>query len=392
MEEKNEVIETLEKENVSSNDVNQEKIDDLKDTKNESAKEKKHKKHKKDKNDKNVKNRKSIGTGMLITIIILSLMTIAAIVLNDYIFGWGSVFYNDISSYNVLNTIYHKIPALIRTIQIFTIAYLLNMLLKFILSKCLAKSKKSQTIEKLLCSFIKYLIALVAIFMILNAWGVDTTTLLASAGILGLVIGLGAQSLIADIIAGIFIVFENVYQVGDIIVVGDWRGTVDEIGIRTTKIIDAGGNVKIINNSEISSVINQTKELSLARAKISIEYGESIERVEIIIKNNLDKIKQAIPEIVEGPYYKGVDALGESSVDLLFFAKCNEEDIYIVQRAMNRELKLLFDKNNINIPFPQVTISKLEQKDVEVSKATQKDAQKFVQEQREISKGMEDKK
>ena len=133
MEEKNEVIETLEKENVSSNDVNQEKIDDLKDTKNESAKEKKHKKHKKDKNDKNVKNRKSIGTGMLITIIILSLMTIAAIVLNDYIFGWGSVFYNDISSYNVLNTIYHKIPALIRTIQIFTIAYLLNMLLKFIL-------------------------------------------------------------------------------------------------------------------------------------------------------------------------------------------------------------------------------------------------------------------
>ena len=338
------------------------------------------------------KKEKKFGVGKIITLAVLGVITIASIVLNNYIIGPGSVFDQNISGYDILNKIYQKIPALIRTIRIFTIAYLLNMLIKFILSKFLAKSKKSQTIEKLLYSFIKYLIALVAIFMILNAWGVDTTTLLASAGILGLVIGLGAQSLIADIIAGIFIVFENVYQVGDIIVVGDWRGTVDEIGIRTTKIIDAGGNVKIINNSEISSVINQTKELSLARAKISIEYGESIERVELIIKDNLENIKNAIPEIVDGPYYKGVDALGESSVDLLFFAKCNEENIYIVQRALNRELKLLFDKNNINIPFPQVTISHLEQKDNQpISKSIQKNAKEFTQEQREKSKGLEDK-
>lgn len=338
------------------------------------------------------KKEKFFTVGKIIWLVIFCGITIAAFILDKYIWGGESVFYNSITGNNVIDTLYKKIPALIRTIQIITIAYLLNLLIKLILSKFLAKSKKSQTIEKLLCSFIKYLIAIIAIFMILNAFGVDTTTLLASAGILTLVIGLGAQSLIADIIAGIFIVFENVYQVGDIIVVGGWRGTVDEIGIRTTKIIDAGGNVKIINNSEISSVINQTKELSLAKATISIEYGESIERVEVIIKNNLERIKNAIPEIVEGPYYKGVDALSASSVDLLFFAKCNEEDIYIVQRAMNRELKLVFDENNINIPFPQVTLSHLEVKDNNISKKDQKDARQFAQEQKELSRDLEDKK
>ena len=197
--------------------------------------------------------------------------------------------------------------------------------------------------------------------------------------------------MIADIIAGIFIVFEGSYQVGDIIVVGDWRGTVDEIGIRTTKIIDAGGNVKIINNSEISSVINQTKELSLAKAKISIEYGESIEKVELVIKNNIERIKNNIPEIIDGPYYKGVDALSDSSVDLLFFAKCKEEDIYSVQRAMNRELKLIFDENNINIPFPQITLNQPTVINSKVSKSAKKDAQNFAQEQKTLSKDIEEK-
>ena len=336
-------------------------------------------------------NKKKVNVTKIVILSILGAFTLAAIILNDKIFGVNSVFFKNISNNNVLNTAYQKIPALIKSVEVITIAYLLNMLVRYILLKFLTKTQKSQTIVKLLCSFIKYLIALVAIFVILNAWGVDTTTLLASAGILGLVIGLGAQSLIADIIAGIFIVFEGAYQVGDIIVVDDWRGTVDEIGIRTTKIIDAGGNVKIINNSTISSVVNQTKELSLARATISIEYGESIPKVELIIKENLERIKKAIPEIVEGPYYKGVDALNSSSVDLLFFAQCHEEDIYIVQRALNRELKLVFDENNINIPFPQVTVNQPVKLDNNVSKKHSKDAEKFAQEQREKSKDMEDK-
>lgn len=335
--------------------------------------------------------KKKINVAVLIVMIIMGGITIAGYVLHGYIFGENSVFYNAISSNAVVNALYSKIPALIKTIQIITIAYFLKQLIEFVSTKSLAKSNRSKTIVKLVNSFIKYLIAIVAIFLSLNAWGVDTSTLLASAGILTLVVGLGAQSLISDIIAGVFIVFEEIYQVGDIIVVGDWRGTVDEIGIRTTKIIDAGGNIKIINNSEISSVINQTKELSLAKAKISIEYGESIQKVELVIKDNLERIKAAIPEIIEGPYYKGVDALSDSSVDLLFFAKCKEEDLYSVQRALNRELKIMFDENNINIPFPQITLNQPTQIDSGVNSKEKKNAQKFAQEQKEISKDLEDK-
>jgi small conductance mechanosensitive channel len=110
-----------------------------------------------------------------------------------------------------------------------------------------------------------------------------------------------------------------------------------------------------------------------------------------VIKNNLETIKKNIPQIVEGPFYKGVDALGESSVDLLFMANCKEEDIYIVQRAMNRELKLLFDENNINIPFPQVVVNEPVQfEDANLSKKQERTAAKFVAEQQELSKEMEE--
>ncbi len=333
--------------------------------------------------------KKQINVKVLITAILFCAVTVAAFVLSGYIYGVNSVFYKNISSNVALNTLYQKIPALIKTIQIITIAFLLNFLISLLLKKALSRSKRGMTITTLVVSFLKYLIAIVAVFLVLGAWGVDTRALLASAGILGLVIGLGAQSMIADILAGISIVFEGEYQVGDIVVIDGWRGVVEEIGVRTTKIKDTGGNVKIINNSAISSIINQTKELSLARAYISIEYGMSIPQVELIIKKNLDRIREAIPQIQEGPYYKGVDKLAESSVDLLFTAACKEEDIYIVQRALNRELKIMFDENGINIPFPQVTVSQLETNDTKARPSQKKEAGDFVAEQAQISKGTE---
>ena len=338
-----------------------------------------------------MEQKKQINVGLLIAAILFCGITIAAFVLSGYIYGANSVFYKNISENVAINTLFQKIPALIKTIQIATIACILNYLIGLLLKKLLSRTQRGMTITTLIISFLKYFIAIVAIFLILGAWGVDTRALLASAGILGLIIGLGAQSMIADILAGISIVFEGEFQVGDIVVIDGWRGSVEEIGVRTTKIKDAGGNVKIVNNSAISSVVNQTKELSLAKAYISIEYGMPIPQAELIIKKNLSRIREAIPEIQEGPYYKGVDRLGESSVDLLFFAKCKEEDLYSVQRALNRELKIMFDENGINIPFPQVTVSQLEPTETKTNRASdKKEARNFVAEQRELSKDMED--
>ena len=334
--------------------------------------------------------KKKINVPGLVLLIIGAVVCVLAIVFSTELFSETSVFNNNPTGNGAIDYVYHKIPALVRTVEIIFIAYVINFIIRVLFSKMFSNYKRAKTIIKLLTSFIKYLIAIIAILLILSAFGVDTRTLLASAGILGLVIGLGAQSLIADIIAGLFIVFEGDFEVGDIVVVDNWRGEVQEIGIRTTKIIDWGGNVKIVNNSHISTIINQTKELSIAVAYIGIEYGKSIPEVERVIKDNLPRIKKNVPEIIEGPFYKGVDELASSSVNLLFMAKCKEEDIYGVKRAMNRELKMIFDENGINVPFPQVTISKLENASSK-NFGTDKEIDDFVKEQRELSKDLEEK-
>ena len=274
----------------------------------------------------------------------------------------------------------------LKSIAIIGIAVTLAIALHY-LAKIVFRGKKARTISRLILSFVKWAIALVAVFLILDAWGAPATATLTGAGVLALIIGLGSQSLVADILAGIFIVFEGEFQVGDIVIVDGWRGEVQEIGIRTTKLVDAGGNIKIVNNSEIKTVINQTQELSLAKAYVSVSYGARIEKIEAVIADNLEKFKEKIPAIVEGPFYKGVSELGESGVSLLFVAKCNEGDIYQVQRDMNREIKIMFDDNGIEIPFNQLVVHMAE--DEEAQNLTSKEAKKaenFNEEQKELSK------
>ena len=338
-----------------------------------------------------IKNEFAENRDLYVVLIICGIIAILFLIFQKDLTGENSIFNDNISDIPIVNTVYQFIPKILQCITIGFLAWVISKIVRFIIEKLFSHSKGGITAAKLFSSFAKYIIGLVAIIMMLGTLGVNTTALVASAGIMALIIGLGAQSLIADVVAGLFIVFEGEYKVGDIIVIDGWRGTVLEIGIRTTRIVDAGGNVKIINNHSISAVINQTKQLSVAKAYISIEYGESLQRVELVIKNNLENIKKNIPQIVEGPFYKGVDALGESSVDLLFMANCKEEDIYIVQRALNRELKLLFDANNISIPFPQIVVNEpVTFEDANLSKKQEKTAAKFVAEQQELSKEMEE--
>ena len=278
---------------------------------------------------------------------------------------------------------------IIRIISYIVFILSASWVVRFILKQLAKPLKKGKAIVDILCSLIKYAAIIVLVFLILKTVGVDTTAILAGIGILGLIVGLGAQPLIADIIAGLFIVFEKVFDVGDIIVVDGFRGTVKEIGIRTTQIVDIGGNIKIINNSDLKTVINMTNQLSLAICDLSIEYGESLERVEAILKENLPSVKEAIPDIKEGPFYRGVSELGDSAVVIRFVANCEEGARYQVERDMNRQFKLIFDKNNINIPFPQIVLNQpTEFKDA--TKAQKKEAQKFVEEQKELSKNLAD--
>lgn len=208
---------------------------------------------------------------------------------------------------------------------------------------------RGETVCRLLSSFAKYASVIAMLYYCLALVGVDTKTLLASAGILTLVVGLGARTLVSDILAGLFIIFEGEFRVGDIVTIGDCRGTVLEIGIRTTKIENGSKDIKVISNSNVSGVVNMTKNHSFAICDIGIEYGESLENVEQMLKKELSGIKQHLPSIQVGPEYNGVMEIGGTSVTIRISAQCAEKDRIQLGRDLKREMKLLFDKHGIKL-------------------------------------------
>lgn len=246
---------------------------------------------------------------------------------------------------------------------------------------------RGETVCRLLGSFIKYATIIGMAYYCLMLVGVDTTTLLASAGILSIAISFGAKELVSDILSGLFIIFEGEFRVGDIIMVGDWRGTVVEIGVRTTKVEDGSQNIKVIRNSDISNVVNMTKETSYASCDVGIEYGESLERVENILSKELPNIRKRLPAILDGPFYKGVVSLGDNSVNIRIVVQCAETDRVQLERDLNREMKLICDKHDISIPYPQVVINQ----PTEFKKATaaeKRSADRFNEEQKAASRDL----
>lgn len=268
------------------------------------------------------------------------------------IFGKDSLLYRSINLFSGAGD--YNVP--LRIVSIIFFVLTVSLVLRLLLNWIATFMTKGKAFINLTVNIIRCVAVIVIIFMILKVCGVDTVTLLAGVGIIGLIVGLAAQPLIEDILAGLFIVFEGVFEVGDMIVYDEFRGEIKEIGVRTTQIIDWGGNIKVVNNSDLRAYVNLSSKLSVAVCEVDIEYGESIERVEKVINANLENIKKAVPAIVNGPTYCGVSSLGASGVTLMFIADCAETSKYSVQRALNREIKLMFDKNGINIPFTQIVL------------------------------------
>lgn len=328
---------------------------------------------------------KVLGLVLTITGIIIAATYFLLLIIGKYVFAPTNEFWYSLNLFSGAGQPNQWIRVISYAIFIFTISWVARFLLKQ-LTKILIRGN---AIINILCSLIKYVAVIVLLFLVLQGFGVDTTAIVTGLSIVTLIIGLALQPLLQDIIAGLFIVFERVFEVGDIVVVGGFRGTVKEIGIRTTRIEDAGGNIKVINNSELRALVNMSDQLSIAAIDIGIEYGESLERVEAILKDHMDEVKANIPEIKEGPFYKGVSELADSSVNLKFVAKCKEGSKYQVERDMNRQFKLLFDKYNVNIPFPQVVLNQ-PTKFENASSNEIKKSEEFVKEQKESSSHIRD--
>ena len=306
----------------------------------------------KEHNEEVKKKVKGLGPVAITILVLLLAILVCSYVFYDFIFSETSIFKKDYGS-DFLNGLIGAVPKIIQCMQIISFVYIVVFFLILFISHIFNKSRRSITVSRLVCNLIKWVAVIVAVIAVLAVWGVDTTALITGAGVLTLVVGLGMQSLIADIVAGLFIVFENEFNVGDIITIDGFRGEVIEMGIRTTKL-KALGNIKIFNNSDIKGILNQSVELSTAKSLIDIEYGAYIPKVEEIIKAKLPEIQ--IEKAVEPVSYDGVNALGASGVTLQFTTKCYEGDIYSVQRKLNAALKNMFDDNDIGIPFNQIVV------------------------------------
>ena len=219
------------------------------------------------------------------------------------------------------------------------------------------KSHRSATVITITQSLLRYAAAIVILCWGLSIIGVNVSTILASVGIVALIVGFGAESLIADVITGFFMLFENQYNVGDIVEVGGFRGTVSDIGIRTTSITDPGGNVKIINNSNMKDILNRSDHASRSLSDIQVPYETDLPAFEEKLPDMMKAIYEAHKDVMRSePVYLGVQELGASGVTLRFVVEVDESDIYKVQRILNRDLLVSFREAGVEVPFPQLDL------------------------------------
>ena len=324
-------------------------------------------------------------TVIKVLLAIFAIAVCVAVVFKDQVFPPDSVFSYVLSGeWEYGLNVFAITGAIMIACVVLTITMLIQQLLKLLAG---VFGARGETVCRLLGSFIKYASIIGMVYYCLMVIGIDTTTLLASAGILSIAISFGAKELVSDILSGLFIIFEGEFRVGDIIQVGSRSGTVMEIGVRTTKINDGDGNIIIIRNSEVSNVVNMTKESSYAVCEMDIEYGESLERVESILEKEFPNIRRRLPAIEDGPFYKGVVALNDNSVSIRVVVQCAEGDRGQLERDLRREMKLIFDEYEINIPFPQVVVHQ----PIEYKKATiaeQLRADRFNEEQKIASRNI----
>ncbi len=247
------------------------------------------------------------------------------------------------------------------TILLIVIAGFLVKISKRIIYKGFSKfsmERNSDTVASLLSSLCKYAIYFIILCNILVMWGVNITSILALGGAVSVAVGLGAQDIVKDMMAGLFIITENQFGVGDIVELNGFSGTVEAIGIRTTRIRNADGNVHIVPNGQISIVTNMSKGFNRAIVDISVAYGEDMDRVFAVLKDEFERLfnNKIIEGILDVPQVWGINELAESSVVIRIAADSEIGENWRVERELRKYILKRFEKEGIEIPFPQIVV------------------------------------
>jgi small-conductance mechanosensitive channel len=209
--------------------------------------------------------------------------------------------------------------------------------------------RRTKTIGKLLGNIATYVVNFIMILMILNQFGIRLEPLLAGAGVVGLAIGFGAQSLVKDVITGFFIIFEDQFAVGDIIQTGIYKGSVEEIGLRVTIIKSATGEIHIIPNGTISQVTNFSVYNSIAVMDIAIPNDMNIDKAMVILQETVMKNYENNINMVKEPEVLGVQALGATEMTIRVTVECKPNTQVQISRSINAEVKKALDKQRMEL-------------------------------------------
>lgn len=236
-------------------------------------------------------------------------------------------------------------------IAYFIITHIINRLYKIKVGR--KNDKKRNTLKSVTNNIVKYFIIVVDLTMILEVFGIDTKSIIASLGVLSLVAGLALQDVLKDFIVGLAVLLEDQFAIGDIIEVNGFKGTVIKFGVRTTRIKSYTGEVKIVANRNISELINYTLNENIFLVDVSVSYKDDIQKVKDVLTDICKKQQKGTNYIYE---CLGVDDLGDSGVVIKIAITCPYEDRIVLGRKFKEEVKLRFDKEGIEIPYPQVVV------------------------------------
>jgi small conductance mechanosensitive channel len=259
----------------------------------------------------------------------------------------------------------------VRIVALLLLAFVLVRVITIVISRAemdlsmgtgldaLERRKRAQTLASLARRVVTGLIWATAILIVLRELDVDITPVLAGAGILGLAVGFGAQTLVRDIISGFFLIIEDQVRVGDVAIVNGTGGLVEQINLRTIVLRDTEGVVHTFPNGEIKTLANRTKDYAFYVIDLGFEYGEDADRVVAVVREagaSLLADPQFAPSILEPVEVFGVDDFRESSVILKFRIKTIPLKQWEVGRELRRRIKRLMDRDGIRIPFPQLQV------------------------------------
>ncbi len=222
-----------------------------------------------------------------------------------------------------------------------------------------AIKKRADTLISVFIGAGKILIAMVVVFMVISELGINIMPILAGFGIAGIAVGFGAQYLIRDLIAGVFIIMENQYRVGDVVKVADIWGLVEEVNLRKTVLRDLDGAVHHVPNGEINVASNYTRKFSRINLNISVAYDTDLDHAINVINRvgqELAADEKWSKVIISAPYALRVDNLGDSGIEIKILGDVKPIEQWAVMGELRLRLKKAFDAEGIEIPWPHTKV------------------------------------